>query len=136
MRIVVDTNVVISGILFGGKPQQLLEMIVRQEHQAVASQEVLAEYRRILKQFEPTHREKFNRKLEGQIFPLFEICKVEQHVDVCTDKDDNIFLDAAIAGRCLYVISGDNHLRSIGKYKDIEIITVAEFLSRYAKEES
>ena len=51
-------------------------------------------------------------------------------VSVCRDPDDNKFISCAVDGKCLYIVSGDDDLLSVGNYGDVEILTVAEFLSR------
>ena len=52
-------------------------------------------------------------------------------VKVCRDEDDDKFLSCAIDSKSLYIVSGDKDLLSIGTYENIEIITAAEFCSRY-----
>ena len=48
---------------------------------------------------------------------------------VCRDPDDNKFIECAIDGRCLYIVSGDRDLLSLTKYNDVQIVTVAKFLA-------
>jgi len=58
-----------------------------------------------------------------------EIVKPEEHFAVIKeDPDDNIFLDCAIAGKVEYIISGDEHLLNLKKFKGIKILTPGEFL--------
>ena len=52
-------------------------------------------------------------------------------VEVCRDPDDNKFISCAIDSRALYVVSGDKDLLVIGEYDGVDIVTAAEFCSRY-----
>ncbi len=51
--------------------------------------------------------------------------------EVCRDPDDNKFIDCAYAGRCIYIVTGDKDLLDIHNFKEIEIITAAEFCDKY-----
>lgn len=56
------------------------------------------------------------------------IIKTTSSIDVCRDPDDNKFIECAIDGGCLYVVSGDKDLLTVEQYRDVRIMTVAEFL--------
>jgi predicted nucleic acid-binding protein len=51
--------------------------------------------------------------------------------EVCRDPDDNKFIDCAYAGRCVYIVTGDKDLLDIHGFEDIEIVTAAEFCTKY-----
>ena len=133
MRIVIDTNVLASAVFFGGKPYQLLQYIMESRVNVVASKEIVDEYEEIvlrLKQKYPA----FNTKIPLQdLLARFEIIRVSSEVHVSRDPDDDKFLSCAVDGKCLYIVSGDNDLLSIGSYEGIEILTVADFLNRLEK---
>ena len=57
----------------------------------------------------------------------------EAHVQVCRALDDDKFIDCAMASHSIYIVSGDKDLLSIEKYRDIEIVTVADFFKRLTK---
>lgn len=135
MRIVIDTNVLASAVFFGGKPYQLLQYIMESRVNVVASKEIVDEYEEIvlrLKQKYPA----FNTKIPLQdLLARFEIIRVSSEVHVSRDPDDDKFLSCAVDGKCLYIVSGDNDLLSIGSYEGIEILTVADFLNRLERPE-
>ena len=54
-----------------------------------------------------------------------------QTVPVCRDPDDNKFIECALEGKCIYIVSGDADLLDLQSYADVEIVTVAEFFARY-----
>ena len=133
MRIVIDTNVVASAVFFGGRPAELLRMVIRHEHSAVATDEIVDEYQATVNYLLNKYA---NRPLQLSIVPIFsamEIIPVTSKVEICRDPDDNKFISCAIDGHCYYVVSGDKDLLAVGQYADVKIITVAEFLKLIAE---
>ena len=59
----------------------------------------------------------------------------EQALHVLADDPDNRILEAAVAGKCEYIVTGDKPLLALGKYKNIEILSVNEFLKLYSTKE-
>lgn len=130
MKIVVDTNVIASAIFFGGNPYQLLRHIMEDKVDVVASKEIVDEYEEIvlrLIQKYPSIRTKIPIR---DLVAKFEIIRVTSDIHVSRDPDDDKFLSCAVDGKCVYIVSGDSDLLSIGNYGDIEILTVTDFLSR------
>lgn len=131
MRIVIDTNVIASAIFFGGLPRELIEHLVKRELSAFASPEIINEYQETIKELSY----KYSKKTP--IFPLNTIISSIRLIDpvsdvqVCRDPDDDKFISCALDAKCVYIVSGDKDLLSIRKYKNIEILTVSEFLSKY-----
>lgn len=131
MKIVIDTNVIASAIFFGGRPRELVERLVKRELSAFASPEIITEYQETLEAL----RIKYPQK--APVFPLTNIISAMQlvkpvtDVHVCRDPDDDKFISCAVDAKCLYIVSGDKDLLTVKKYKNIEILTVAEFLSLY-----
>ena len=133
MKIVIDTNVVVSALFFGGKPLHLLMLATETDEPctAVVSDEIVSEYNELAERMTKKYPEKNKR------FPLTDFlskCSVvspTRKIDVCRDKDDNKFLECAAEAKCVYVVSGDNDLLSLGSFEDIEILTVAQFFERY-----
>lgn len=99
MRIVVDTNIIISAIYFGGVPRVLFELF-----------EEIAHFIRVLKEktlfIQPSHRKKYSR-----------------------DPDDDKFIHCAQSGKAIYIVSGDSDLLDLDKIDDIEMLTAREFLN-------
>ena len=130
MRIVVDTNVIASAIFFGGKPYQLLHYIMEGRVVVVASKEIVDEYEEIVLRLKQKYP-RINSKIPLQeLLSKFEIIRVSSDIQASRDPDDNKFISCAVDGKCLYIVSGDDDLLSVGNYGDVEILTVAEFLSR------
>ena len=130
MRIVVDTNVIASAIFFGGKPYQLLHYIMEGRVDVVASKEIVDEYEEIVLRLKQKYPRIDTRIPLQELLSKFEIIRVSSDIQASRDPDDNKFISCAVDGKCLYIVSGDDDLLSVGNYRDLEILTVAEFLSR------
>lgn len=130
MRIVIDTNVLASAIFFGGKPYQLLRYIMADRVDAVASKEIVDEYEEIVHRLKQKYPAINTRIPLREFVARLEIIRVSSDIHVSRDPDDDKFISCAVDGKCLYVVSGDSDLLSVGNYGDIEILTVTDFLNR------
>ena len=96
----------------------------------VASKEIVDEYEEIVLRLKQKYP-RINSKIPLQeLLSKFEIIRVSSDIQASRDPDDNKFISCAVDGKCLYIVSGDDDLLSVGNYGDVEILTVAEFLSR------
>ncbi len=128
-KILLDTNVVISALVFGGKPKEILNHVIRFEIEAVTSPQLLSELSEVLgKKFE------FSRErvqlTESLIKKCFKIVYPSRQFDVVKDKDDNRVLEAAYEGNCNIIITGDKELLELAHFQGIEIVTPEEFLQK------
>jgi putative PIN family toxin of toxin-antitoxin system len=132
MRVILDTNVFISGIFFSGPPSQILKAWANQSFQIVLSQQILDEYQRVA--------EDLSSKFQTiDVFPIIELITIHgQFVDtqrfnipVCEDPDDNKFIECAVAGNCKIIISGDKHLLKLPGYHGITILNPRNFVEKY-----
>jgi uncharacterized protein len=132
MRVILDTNVFISGIFFSGPPSQILKAWANQSFQMVLSQQILDEYQRVA--------EELSSKFQTiDILPIIELVTIHgQFVDtqgfdisVCEDSDDNKFLECAVAGKCKTIISGDKHLLKLSGYEGITVWSPRNFVDKY-----
>jgi len=128
-RVVLDTNVYFSGIIFGGNCRHILDLMIKRKIRIITSPVILLEISQKLKQ-------KFKwsqNKIFTVIKILVESTKVVQPKikirAVRTDKSDDKIIEAAAAGRTKYIVSGDQHLLKIKQYQKIKIVTPQEFLS-------
>ncbi len=130
MRIVIDTNVIASAVFFGGRPYQLLRYIMENHVEVVASKEIVDEYEEIILRLQQKYSAITTKIPFHDILAKLEIIRVSSDIHVSRDPDDDKFISCAVDGKCLYIVSGDSDLVSIGKYEGIEILTVADFLDR------
>ena len=129
MKIVLDTNVFISGIFFSGPPAQILKAWNDQKFQIVISKEILSEYQRVAHELS----KKFSAV---DIVPIIELLTIYGEivetegvsVTVCEDPDDNMFLECAIASNSKIIVSGDKHLLRISGYRGIDVVKPRNFI--------
>ncbi|MCR4797758.1 MAG: putative toxin-antitoxin system toxin component, PIN family [Lachnospiraceae bacterium] len=131
MKIVIDTNAISSAIYFGGRPKELIEHLVYRRLDAYASTEIVCEYRETIEELSERYPNRPNIIPLADILFAMKMVEPTTHVNICRDPDDNKFIDCAIDGECVYVVSGDKDLLSLEAYEDIEIVTVSEFLTKY-----
>ena len=132
MRIVIDTNVLISGIIFGGKPSKIIELLFGKKISVFASPEMVDEYKRIYGELGERYAKRTHNEL-NEIINSMNILPSHSHIEACRDPDDNKFIECAIDNRCIYIVSGDKDLLVLEQYEDIGILTVWEFLEQYEK---
>jgi putative PIN family toxin of toxin-antitoxin system len=137
MNIVVDTNVLISAILWKGPPSDALKIIF-EKYSLVQSQSTLKEFEKVIK------REKCARILEKRDLTietvietlitqsrLYDVSKkaesTAREVKI-EDVDDLIFIELALEASAKFVVSGDKHLLELDEVENIRILSVAEFL--------
>lgn len=132
MRVVIDTNVLISAIFWTGKPKQLLNRVRHQEITFVTSNDLLNELKEILiRRDKPFHlSDNEADQIVEAIRGLAEVVKIHSRITVCHDEMDNKVLTCAIDGKAEYIISGDMHLLGLGSFKSIRIMSVSDFLNQ------
>jgi len=129
-RVVIDTNVIVSALLFGGKPGNLIPLWKRGRIQPLVSKEIIDEYLQVLAypKFGLT-REEIDFILYKEILPHFQVVMVKSRpVIVKDDPSDDKFIHCAMAGKADIIISGDRHLTALKSYGTIEIYTLNRFL--------
>ncbi|MBQ6473035.1 MAG: putative toxin-antitoxin system toxin component, PIN family [Victivallales bacterium] len=132
MRIVIDTNVVASAVFFGGRPGELLELVLHRRVEAVATDRILAEYQATIDYLLERHGGEHLRISAMPIFAAMEVIPQTDGITVCRDPDDDKFISCAVDGKCIYIVSGDKDLLSLGRHENVEIVTVAQFLDRFS----
>ncbi len=130
MRAVLDTNVLISGVIATGVPHKLLVKGFNHEYQIVVSVETLTEFRNtLLKYPERFHMDETEIQEEVETIRYFAefVAPQEDITAVEDDPDDDKFLEAAVAGDVDYLVSGDGHLLSLDSFRGIEIVEPRTF---------
>jgi putative PIN family toxin of toxin-antitoxin system len=128
--IVIDTNVVVSALLFGGAPGELIPLWEAGNIQPKASKEIIEEYIRVFAypKFNLSEEE-INFLLYHEILPYFEVVRVSRgRVIIRDDPSDDKFIRCAKAGKASIIISGDRHLLRLKSYGKIKILTPSQFL--------
>lgn len=137
MRVVIDTNVFVSGVFFTGPPYRILEAWRISQVTLVVSPDILEEYFRV--------GEELAAQFPGvDLQPALDLVAVAAVVvdapglpeQICRDPDDDKFLACALSGRCKIVVTGDKALLEVSRYADIAVISPRQFLDRYLKKSS
>ena len=128
-HIVLDSNVIISGLLFEGHPSQILKLILQGSLVCFISIPILDEVRDVLQ------RPKFKLSSEQVLTLVEELHEVCELVTlnlsleaVEDDPDDNRILECALAAEVNVIISGDSDLINLKQWDKIRILTPAEFI--------
>ena len=131
-RVVIDTNVLISGLLLAtSTPAQAVDKAVTNA-QLVATMETLREL------IEKLHSPKFDRYVRNErrdallerVASLVEIIDVLQTIRASRDPKDDKFLEAAVNGRADVIVTGDKDLLDLNPFRGIGIVTPADYLAR------
>jgi len=127
-RVVFDTNILISGYLWGGIPRKALEKTRTTEWLLVLSEDGIKEFIRVLSYSKFALTASEIQPIITDLEENAEFVEVKSSVEIIKeDPSDNIFLSLALAGGASYIVSGDSHLLNIKRSKDIEIITAKQF---------
>jgi uncharacterized protein len=135
MRAVIDTNVVVSRFLSPfGNPALILALWEKALLELVVSNAILAEYERVLAYRSVQARHGLSRDEIATIVADFRnfaiIVEPAELIDaIADDPSDNRFLEAAVAGGCDYIVSGDPHLLRLGQFRGIQIVPPAAFVA-------
>ena len=129
LRVVLDSNVIISAVLFGGPPARVLEQVASGRVEGFVSAPILDEVRGVLQ------RPKFGLSpdqalaLVEEFRGLCQIVAPEASVGaVAADPDDDRILECALAADANIVISGDAHLLALGRWRSVRVLSLAEFM--------
>ena len=130
MRVVADTNILISAFVFpGGPPEGILRAAIERRIELVTSPALLAEFARVLTAkfgWDDAHvREAV--ALVGRVAVV--VRPTERLRVVREDPDDDRVIEAAVTGAARTIVSGDRHLLRLGSYRDVAIVRASDLLA-------
>lgn len=129
IRIVIDTNALISALLFGGNPEMVLERALSGHVSVVASREILDEVEGVLCGKKFRYPWETARSIVRELEAMCEIVTPTRKMAVVkADPYDNMILECAVEAKADYVVSGDSHLLGLGQFEGIPILSPAQFL--------
>lgn len=132
MRIVLDTNVYISGILFGGNSRAILELIIEGKLDLFISEAIIKEINDVLLRLKFNFSQEVVRNIINEINLISELVNPKVKHDIIErDVDDNIIIDCAVESNSRFIITGDKDLLEIKKFKEIWIINPGDFLKQF-----
>ncbi len=135
MRLVLDTNTALSGLLWGGTPGHLIDAAAAGHIELASSAALLAELQGVLS------REKFAKQLakrgltvddvfDGYAALVLIVAPAVIAPTITRDPADDQVLAAALAAQVDLIVSGDAHLLDLKSFQDIEIVTAATAVER------
>ena len=130
MKVVLDTNVLISGIYFGGSPGKILQAWGTRRFQLLVSTEILQEYLNVAERLADRYAGVEYESILGLIIQNAELVQPSDLPEpVSTDPDDDKFLACALAGDSTIIVSGDSDLINVSGYCGIKVLTPKAFVS-------
>ncbi|MEF8836195.1 MAG: putative toxin-antitoxin system toxin component, PIN family [Candidatus Thermoplasmatota archaeon] len=128
MRVVLDTNVLISAFFWDGNERQVVFECRTKTYQSVSSPAIIEELNDVLSEKFEVPDNKITNYIQDILF-FSEIVFTEGDLDVIKeDPDDNYILETAVEGGADLIITGDNHLLQLGNYNNIKIKNSSDFL--------
>ena len=135
MRVVLDTNVLVSALIFTGISSELIPLWQRSAITVLLSRGILEEYLRVLSypKFQLSEAE-IKALIEEELLPYVEVVNPRRRLRVVErDPSDDKFIECAVTGKAQVIISGDKDLLSLGRYRQIRIQSPARFLDENAR---
>jgi len=132
VKVIIDTNVFISGIFFSGPPSQILRAWRDKKIQLAISLEIFHEYERVGEILAGDHPGLDLKPFLDYVFLFAEFYEAPLlPASICEDPDDDKFFACALACESKVIISGDKHLLKVSGYQNIEVLKPREFVNRY-----
>ncbi len=127
-RIVIDSNVWISALVFGGAPRRVFETVIEAGIRVAISEEIIEEVRRVVSVKFPT----FGDDLEAMLTVLSDYLHFVQlgslRLEVSRDPDDDLVLEAAILAKAPTIVTGDKDLLSLSEYQGVRMLNPGDWL--------
>jgi hypothetical protein len=132
VRVVVDTNVLMSGILFSGPPGRILDAWRDDRLRLVMSPEIVDEYVRVAERLSKQYRAVDVEPILALVVQKAEVVpSVPLPQPVCDDPGDDKFLACALAATAAVVVSGDRKLRAVSGYEGVTVLTPRQFIDEW-----
>ena len=132
LKVVIDTNVLISGLLKGRSTRPIINAFINNAFILVTSNKVLEELVWTIRKPKLTSfiPEADSALLIALITEQARIVKPSQKLTICRDKKDNILLECALEAKADLIVTGDKDLLTLSSFRGIDIVTPSVFLRR------
>lgn len=133
MKVVLDTNVVLSGIFFGGLPLKILDACIVGAFDLVVSPEIWAEYEATAQDLALRHPSPLMPQMLHLLASSALMVKAPPlPAPLCRDPNDDMFIACCLAASAFCVVSGDKDLHAVTRIPDFLVLTPRQFLARLA----
>lgn len=136
MRVVVDTNIWLSGLLWSGVPGQILELVENSEIDAIGSEEILDELLKTLSR--PKFEKRLNQlrlDIDAVMLGVRQVMTIVPTIVIqvpnLRDPKDSMIISAAISGRAKLIVTGDQDLLVLKEIAGIKILLPKDLLARH-----
>jgi len=129
VRVLLDTNVLVSAVLFGGLPRELLQRALRGDLEVVTSVRLMAEFQEVLVERFGLAPE-IAQAARSEYEQLAVLVRPRRVPRIARDPDDNEVLAAAVMGRADFIVTGDRDLLALERYGGRPILSPREFEER------
>jgi putative PIN family toxin of toxin-antitoxin system len=131
-RVVLDTNVLVSALLFKGALSRFVELWRKGKIIPVISKETFSELTTVLQYPKfSLSKDEIKSIIEHEILPYFEIIEVVKTVKgVCRDPEDDKFISCALSASADCIVSGDKDLCDVREHKIVKIVSPSDFLKK------
>lgn len=130
MRVVVDTNLIISGIFYRGLPRKLLEFWMDNRFELFATQEIVQEYVEVIEDFGKARNKELVHRATVLLLQNLTLIENQREGSFSRDPDDDKFIHCALSAGAKYIISGDKDLLSLKEVELVKIVTAREFFEQ------
>jgi putative PIN family toxin of toxin-antitoxin system len=130
VRIVLDTNVKISGIFWTGNPSAILHLWINDKFELLLSDEVFKEYTLTLFRISKGKKDDLVNRWLILFAEYSNFVTVKKRFKLSPDPDDNKFIECAIAGNADFIVSGDSHLLELQSILNTEVVSPSAFLNK------
>ena len=127
LKIVIDSNVIISSLVFGGKPKEVIKKVLLKEIGVYTSIQLVSELVDVLRKRFGFSEEKI-KKLENEVLVNFETVYPSKTFVVVRDIADNKVIEVSEEAGCDFIVTGDKDLLVLEQYEKCKIVTPSEFL--------
>jgi uncharacterized protein len=132
VKVVLDTNVLVSGVFFGGPPHKILEAWRDGKIQLLLSPSILDEYQKVMRELAVQFPGvKVEALIDFIIVHSEIILPLSLPPIIQADPSDDKFLECAVAGEAACIVTGDKHLLKLLKFREISILRPREFVEDY-----
>ena len=130
LRVVIDTNILVSALVFGKEPAEVLKLSSAGRIKAVTSSVLLLELSEVLsKKFRFSDQR--IQTIEAKLRKVSAVVTPSQKVTLLGSADDRV-LEAAVAGKCHHIVTGDRELLELGSFDDVAIINLNQLIAIFS----
>ena len=129
LRVVLDTNVLVSAIVYGGNPRKVLQAAISGAVDISVSEAIIKELQDVLQRPKFGLRVQFVHNTIAELTSIAEwVVPTKHHQLVDDDPSDNLVLDCAAAAEADYLVTGDDHLLQLKKCGSVKIVNSQQFV--------